>query len=83
MAWHTTNRAEKRKDRMMQKATWKTAVENSRIEQFPRSAAHAFHGASLRTNNEKNLENLPRVFLRKNPGARSPKPNQPKNRKDA
>jgi hypothetical protein len=68
----------------MQKAARKMGAADGGIRRFLGTAQRGFRAAVTRSINEKNFENLPRVFLRKKPGANHQKPNPTKeNRKDA
>lgn len=82
MAGHTTNRAEMREANLMNKATQKTGSANSRIDRFLGTVPPRFCSSLPGPIHEKIFENLPRVFLRKKPGANSEKPTK-ENRKDA
>lgn len=63
---------------LTKESTWKTA------KAVPDRLESRTSTSLKRSVNEKILENLPRVFLRKNPGAKSPKTKPTKeNRKDA
>jgi len=67
-----------REAEMKQQATRKIRSANSRIGPFPERAQARFCTSLSGIRDEKIFENLPRVFLRKNPGANCEKPNQPK-----
>ena len=84
MPGHTTNRAEMHEARVMQKTALKTGSEKNRIDSFVGVAEPRFCTALTCLINGKNFENLPRVFLRKKPGANHQKTKPTKeNRKDA
>lgn len=84
MSGHTTNRAEMHKARVMQKATRKTGSANGRTGPFLRTAKPRFCTWLSGAIDEKNFENLPRVFLRRKPGANHQKTKPTEvNRKDA
>jgi hypothetical protein len=67
---------------LMNKATQKTGDANSGSERFLRTVPPRFCTSLTGPIHEKNFENLPRVFLRKKPGANSEKPTK-ENRKGA
>jgi hypothetical protein len=67
---------------LMNKTAQKTGSANSRIERFLGTVRHRFCASLPGPTDEEIFENLPRVFLRKKPGANSEKPTK-ENRKDA
>jgi hypothetical protein len=70
------------KANLMNKATQKTGSANSRIKRFLGAVPPRFCTSPPGPIDEEIFENLPRVFLRKKPGANSEKPTK-ENRKDA
>ena len=73
MFGHTTNRAKQQIAELMKLQTRKIECVRRQFVLLVAPAGAASRSLAPRSINEKILENLPRVFLRKNPGAKSPK----------